>query len=103
VLEVPNCQHMQGNRLNIPFEVPQGAIRSPTLYKIFTLDVPSSEFCRTATFADDTAIFASGQTPLLVQDQLQDRLNEISNYCKDWKIKFNAMMSSTKLFTQMNV
>jgi Reverse transcriptase (RNA-dependent DNA polymerase) len=56
----------------------------------FPSDVPSSEFCGTATFADDTAIFASGQTPLLVQDQLQDHLNEIFDYCKDWKIKFNA-------------
>jgi hypothetical protein len=44
--------------------VPQGAILSPTLYNILT-----------ATFADDTAIFAS----LLVQNQLQDQLNEISD------------------------
>jgi hypothetical protein len=27
-----------------------------------------------------------GQTSLLVQDQLQDPLNEISDYYKDWKI-----------------
>jgi Reverse transcriptase (RNA-dependent DNA polymerase) len=66
---------------NNPFGVPQGAILSPTLYKIFTSDVPSSEFCGTATFADDTAIFASSQATLLVQDQLQDHLNEISDYC----------------------
>jgi Reverse transcriptase (RNA-dependent DNA polymerase) len=53
---------------NIPFGVPQGAILFPTLYNILTSDVPSSDFCGTATFADDTAIFASGQTPLLVQN-----------------------------------
>jgi Reverse transcriptase (RNA-dependent DNA polymerase) len=41
---------------NIPFGVPQGAILSPTLYNIFTPDVPSFDFCGTATFADDTAI-----------------------------------------------
>jgi Reverse transcriptase (RNA-dependent DNA polymerase) len=46
---------------NIPFGVPHGAKLSPTLYNIFTSDVPSSEFCGTATFADDTAIFASSQ------------------------------------------
>jgi Reverse transcriptase (RNA-dependent DNA polymerase) len=53
---------------NIPFGVPQGAILSLTLYNIFTSDVLSSNFCGTATFADDTANFASGQTPLLVQN-----------------------------------
>jgi BRCT domain type II-containing protein len=42
-----------------------------TLYNIFTSDVPSSEFCGTKTFADDTAIFASGQTPFLVQDEIR--------------------------------
>jgi Reverse transcriptase (RNA-dependent DNA polymerase) len=85
---------------NIPFGVPQGAILSPTLYNIFTSDVPSSDFCGTATFADDTAIFASGQTPLLVQDQLQDHLNEISDYCKDWKIKINASKTQAIYFSR---
>jgi Reverse transcriptase (RNA-dependent DNA polymerase) len=68
---------------NIPFGVPQCAVLSPTLYNIITSDGPSSEFCGIATFSDDTAIFASSQTPLLVQDQLQDHLNEIYDYCKD--------------------
>jgi hypothetical protein len=75
VLVVPNLHH-------------------PTLYNNFTSDVPFSEFCGTATFADDTAIFASGQTPLLVQDQLQDHLNEISDYCKDWKIYFSRCIKN---------
>jgi Reverse transcriptase (RNA-dependent DNA polymerase) len=75
--------------------VPQGAILSPTLYNIFTSDVPS-----TATFADNTAIFASGQTPLLVQDQLQDHLNEISDYCKDWKIQINASQTQAIYFSR---
>jgi Reverse transcriptase (RNA-dependent DNA polymerase) len=54
---------------NIPFGVPQGANLSTTFYNIFTSDVPSFDLCETATFAENTAFFASGQTPLLVQDQ----------------------------------
>jgi Reverse transcriptase (RNA-dependent DNA polymerase) len=81
--------------------VPQGAILSPTLYNI-TSDVPSSKLCGTATFADDTAIFASGQTPLLVQDKLQDHLNEISDYCKDWKIKINASKTQAIYISRCN-
>jgi Reverse transcriptase (RNA-dependent DNA polymerase) len=80
--------------------MPQGAILSPTLYNIFTSDVPCSDFCGTANFADDTAIFASGQTPLLVQDHLQDHLNEISDYCKDWKIKINASKTQVIYFSR---
>jgi Reverse transcriptase (RNA-dependent DNA polymerase) len=69
---------------NIPYGVPQGAILSPTLYNIFTSDVPTSSFFKTATFADDTAIYTSTQTPGLIQDDLQNHLNSISDYCKDW-------------------
>jgi ADP-ribosylglycohydrolase len=79
--------------------VPQGAILSPTFYNIFTSDVPSSEFCGTATFADDTAIFASSQSSLLVQDQLQDHLNEISDW-KDWigKLKSTRQKHKQSIF-----
>jgi Reverse transcriptase (RNA-dependent DNA polymerase)/Endonuclease-reverse transcriptase len=88
---------------DIPYGVPQGAILSPTLYNIFTSDVPTSEFCNTATFADDTAIFASGPTPLLVQEQLQEHLNSISDYCKDWKIKINASKTQAIYFSRNTV
>jgi hypothetical protein len=65
--------------------VPQSAILSPTLYNIFTSDVLTSEFCGTAT-------------PILVQDQLQDHLNEISVYCKDWKMKINESKTQAIFF-----
>jgi len=40
---------------NIPFGVPQGAILSPTLYNIFTSDIPTSALSSIATFADDAS------------------------------------------------
>ena len=36
--------------------LPQGAIFSPTLYLLFTADIPKSKDTLIATFADDTAI-----------------------------------------------
>jgi hypothetical protein len=51
--------------------------------------VPSFVHCETATF-DETAIFTTGQTPLLVQEDLLAHLNSISKYCKKWKIKIKA-------------
>jgi Reverse transcriptase (RNA-dependent DNA polymerase)/Endonuclease-reverse transcriptase len=85
---------------NIPYGVPQGAILSPTLYNIFTSDVPSSVQCNTATFADDTAIFVSGQNPHLIQDDLQLHLNSISEYCNKWKIKINASKTQAIYFSR---
>jgi Reverse transcriptase (RNA-dependent DNA polymerase) len=43
---------------------------------------------------------ASGQTLLWIQDQLQDHLNEISDYCKDWKIKINASKTQAIYFSR---
>lgn len=84
----------------IPYGVPQGAILSPTLYNIFTSDVPTSEFCKTATFADDTAIFSSSLNPELVQEALQEHINVVSGYCKDWKIKINATKTQAIYFSR---
>jgi Reverse transcriptase (RNA-dependent DNA polymerase) len=70
------------------------------LYNIFTSDVPTSSFCKTATFADDTAIYSSIQTPHLIQDELQNHLNSIFDYCKDWKIKTNATKTQAIYFSR---
>jgi Reverse transcriptase (RNA-dependent DNA polymerase) len=84
----------------IPYGVPQGAILSPTLYNIFTSDIPTSEFCKTATFADDTALYASDLNPDLVCDALQDQIDNVSNYFKDWKIKVNAEKTQAIYFSR---
>jgi hypothetical protein len=43
----------------MPFGLPQGAVLSPTLYNIFTADIPKSNNCKIALFADDTSFFIS--------------------------------------------
>jgi hypothetical protein len=48
---------------DIPYGVPQGTILSPTLYNIFTSDVPTTRECELSTLADDTAIFVSDTDP----------------------------------------
>jgi hypothetical protein len=53
-----------------PYGVPQGVILSPTLYNIFTSDIPNAGESELATFADDTAIFVSGKLPEVVCGKL---------------------------------
>jgi hypothetical protein len=85
---------------SIPYGVPQGAILSPILYNIFTADIPTSDFCKTATFADDTAIFVSDLNPHLVCDSLQEHIDSVSDYFKNWKIKINEDKTQAIYFTR---
>jgi hypothetical protein len=63
---------------DIPYQnVPEGAILSPTLYNIFTSDVPTTGECEIATFADDTAIFVSDIDPAEVCGRLQRQLDTL--------------------------
>jgi hypothetical protein len=55
--------------------VPQGSILGPILYTIFTADLPEAEQTLTATYADDTAILASHEDPLVATSNLQTHLH----------------------------
>jgi hypothetical protein len=78
--------------------VPQGAILSPTLYNIFTSDIPTTEECELATFADDTAIFVSGTDPSEVCGRLQPT-PAFSDYFKNWKTRVNPKKTQAIYFT----
>jgi len=57
--------------------VPQGSILGPILYTIFTADLPESEQKLTATYADDTAILASHEDPIVATSKLQTHLHRL--------------------------
>lgn len=73
--------------------VPQGSVMGPALYILFTFDLPTTEGVLVGTFADDTALLATHESPVMASRMLQKSLNNISTWLKDWRIKANESKS----------
>jgi len=78
--------------------VPQGSILSPTLYNIFTANLPQSINTTLATFADDTAITSSYSDITTATINLQNHLTELQDWFNLCKIKTNESKSSHVTF-----
>ncbi|KAL4127027.1 hypothetical protein QTP88_011225 [Uroleucon formosanum] len=79
--------------------VPQGSILAPTLYNIYTSDIPHSHLTSLATFADDTCIISSDPDIITSTENLQSHLNDLQNWFNLWRIKINENKSSHTTFT----
>lgn len=84
---------------DIPYGVPQGAVLSPTLYNIFTYDIPKSPKTKLAVFADDTAYHSSSEKVSEIVDALQEHAKSIQNYMNKWKININNSKTQAIFFT----
>ena len=67
--------------VNIPHGVPQGSVLGPTLFSLFTNDLPSAVLSgETYLYADDTTIFCIAE----FMDALTIKLNSALKEVKDW-------------------
>jgi hypothetical protein len=79
--------------------VPQGSILGPILYTIFTADLPEAEKRLTATYADETAILAFHEDPIVATSKLQTHLHRLEHWLQQWCICANESKSTQVTFT----
>jgi hypothetical protein len=79
--------------------VPQGSVLGPTLYILFTSDIPLSTNTTLRTFADDTVILSVNEDPRRAASDLQHHLNTLQNWFEKWHIRINKNKSCFITFT----
>ena len=81
-----------GAPFNIQSGVPQGSALSPTLYSIYTSDIPQARHgCLNIMYADDVTqiITHPSKSRNFMVNKIQKEINTINTYEKKWKIKTN--------------
>ncbi|KAH0811919.1 hypothetical protein GEV33_010872 [Tenebrio molitor] len=80
--------------------VPQGSVLSPTLYAIFTADIPKPDNTKIALYADDTAILVRSWSPEIISRDFQGAVENLESWFRTWRIDVNPEKSSAILFTK---
>ena len=92
---------VKSNLLPVSMGIPQGSVLGPTLFVLFTNDLPSSvPFGSVYMYADDTTIYCVGETADLAIDQVNKALREFYNWCLNNRLTPHPRKSEVILFTK---
>ena len=80
--------------------VPQGAIISPTLFNLYTSDLPEPPInVKLNIYTDDINIFTSHRTINAAEQAIQPYLNQIYDWTRVNNLQLNPTKSTSTLFT----
>jgi hypothetical protein len=79
--------------------VPQGSVLCPTLYVLYTYDLPTSTNTTLGTFADDTVILSVNEDSRRAAYDHQHHLNTLQTWFEKWRIRINENKSCSITFT----
>ena len=88
--------------------VPQGSILGPTLFLLYTNDLPDDVICNVAIYTDDTTLYSKcdqASNPwqqLELASELGSDLRDIVDWGKKWLVDFNAGKTQLVSFDRCN-
>lgn len=80
--------------------VPQGSVLGPLLFNVYMADIPAPTYCKLAQFVDDTAIYFHHRNSRTMTRRMQEDLDEICQFLKNWRIKINKDKTKAMLFNK---
>ena len=81
--------------------VPQGSVLGPILFLLYINDLPTFIKSKAKLFADDTKIYRVIRS-IYDADILQEDLNSLIDWCKEWRMFFNAAKCHVIHFSKKN-
>jgi len=93
----------RSSRRRITAGVPQGALLSPFLFSIYTADMPRMDkdaATTVALYADDTAVLVRHKSAEHAIARLQEAVDKLEQWFRDWRIEVNAAKSTAVLFSK---